>query len=91
MFFKDTAKEQGLKAALSQCEKSIKKLPSALVLISLKAFLLVQLGKDQEGLDLANEIAKKIPIERLSLEYLEKVFVTMNDCITFIIPTSNFS
>jgi hypothetical protein len=85
--YEDTAQEQGLKAALSQCEKSIKKFPTALVLTSLKAFLLIQNGKDQEGIDLAKEIAKKEPIDRLSLEYLEKVFVSINDCIFRILPT----
>lgn len=81
LFCVDTAQEQGLKAALSHCEKCIKKFPTALVLASLKAFLLIQIGKDQDGIDLAREIAKKQPIDRLCLEYLEKVFVSVNDCI----------
>lgn len=77
----DTAQEQGLKAAISQCEKSIKKFPTALVLSSLKAFLLIQIGRDQDAIALAKEIAKKQPVDRISLEYLEKVFVSINDCI----------
>lgn len=69
-----------MEAAFLQCEKAMKKMPTSTVLSSLKAYILVQLGKDQAGLELAQKIAKSEPIDRATLDFLEKVFVTINDC-----------
>jgi len=67
--------------ALSSCDKYLKKLAGHSNLLSAqKAFILVQLGKDQAGIDIANDICKRGPTETETLIQLEKVFIALNDC-----------
>lgn len=40
-------------------------------------------GRDLEGLELAKEIKELAPLDLISLGYLDKVFVALNDCILF--------
>lgn len=40
-------------------------------------------GRDLEGLELAKEIKELAPLDLISMGYLDKVFVALNDCIVF--------
>lgn len=83
----EVAQEQGAKAALALCDKCLKKAPRANILAAIKAYILMQLGKEQAGLELAQNVARMEPTERSVLEYLEKVFLFVNDCIHFFVST----
>lgn len=78
----EVLREQGPKMALNTCEKFIKKGYDNGALSALKAYILIQLGKENEGLLLANEVVKRVPTDLETLVQLEKVFIIINDCIS---------
>lgn len=78
----DILKEQGPKMALNACDKYLKKMPIHPLLQSIKAFLLVQMGKDQAGIELAKEVCSLKLIDTDVLMQLEKVYISVNDCKT---------
>lgn len=84
--FVDVLKEQGPKMALNACDKYLKKMPVHPLLLSIKAFLLVQMGKDQAGVELANEVCSLKPTEKDVLMQIEKVYISVSDC-TFLLIT----
>lgn len=73
--------------ALSVTEKYLKKMggPAGInwihggPLSALRSYLLIQQGKDQAGLDLAESICRTIPTDPETLLQLERSFVSLSD------------
>lgn len=75
----DTLKEQGPKMALGQCDKFLKKSPNSELLLSVKAYLLIQIGRDDAAMELIKLLCQKGVHDVDVLLQLEKSFVALND------------
>lgn len=65
--------------ALGLCEKFLKKHPNSDLLLASKAFLLIQVGRDDVALQLIKSLRAKIPTYIEVLLQLEKSLIALND------------